>query len=77
MSKKPSDEKRPIVPDPDKKTYIDEEGRKYWLATGYHGRVIKVYGEPWKFRTTLAGVIVQLIILGVVLFAIYRAIFGK
>ncbi|MFT3898091.1 MAG: hypothetical protein QM719_10435 [Thermomonas sp.] len=65
------------IPDPEKKTYIDEHGRKYWLTTGFYGRTIKMYGEPWKFRTTLGDVIAQVLILGLVIFGIYSALFDK
>ena len=77
MSKKSSFGKSLIVPDPAKKTYIDEQGRKYWIATGYYGRAIKMYGEPWKFRTTLWDVVAQIIFFALVAFAFYSAIFGK
>ena len=76
-SKESLDNKPLIVPDPDKKTYIDERGRKYWFTTGYYGRTIKMYGEPWKFRTTLGDVVAQILILGFVALAIYSAFSGK
>ena len=77
MSKKSSYDKSLIVPDPAKKTYIDEQGRKYWFTSGYYGRAIKMYGEPWKFRTTLWEVVAQIVFFGLVAFVIYSAIFGK
>lgn len=77
MSMKPSKEKNLTVPDPGKKTYVDEQGRKYWFATGYYGRSIKMYGDPWKFRVNLGDVIVRIIVFGLMAFAIYGAIFGK
>ena len=66
-----------MVPDPDKTTYIDEHGRKYWIATGYYGRSIKMYGEPWKLRTTLGEVIAQVVVLALAVLAICSAVFGK
>ena len=65
-----------IVPDPNRKTYIDADGQKYWYTTGYYGRPIKMYGEPWRFRTTASDVIVPTIIFGFAAYAIYSAIFG-
>ena len=64
-----------ILPDPTRKTYIDEHGRKYWFGTGYHGRSIKFYGEPWKFRTTVWDIVGQTIVLGLVVLGILDAIF--
>jgi hypothetical protein len=77
VPKKSSSEKLLTVPDPRKKTYIDEQGRKYWFAIGYYGRPIKMYGEPWKFRTTVWEVIVKIIFLGLIALGIYSAIFDK
>jgi hypothetical protein len=74
---KSPDDKPLIVPDPGRKTYIDEHGRKYWYTTGYYGRPIKMYGEPWKFRTTIGDVVVQVLLFGLIAFAIYTVIFGK
>jgi len=77
MSTKPREDKPLIVPDPGKKTYTDDQGRKYWFATGYYGRTIKMYGEPWKFRTTLGDVVALAVIFGLFAFGIYSAIFGR
>jgi hypothetical protein len=77
MPKKTSNDKPFIIPDPSRKTYVDEHGRKYWFATGYYGRSIKMYGEPWKFRTTVWDVIGLTLLLGLFALGIYNTIFGK
>lgn len=58
-----------IESDPSRKTYIDEQGRKYWLGTGYHGRTIKHYGEPFKFPATWVDTIGLPIVLGLIVLA--------
>ena len=70
MPRKSSDDKPLIIPDPNRKTYIDEQGRKYWITTGYYGRPIKMYGEPWKFRTTLVDLIAPILIMGLVIYGV-------
>lgn len=64
-----------IVPDPAKRTNIDEHGQRYWFGTGYHGRSIKFYSEPWKFRTTVWDIVGQAIFLGLVVLGILGTIF--
>lgn len=76
-TEKTSENNSLITSDPNKKTYIDEHGRKYWLTTGYHGRTIRMYGEPWKFRTTLGDIIAQTLVTVIGAFAIYSLLFGK
>src|SRR5690606_35005429 len=75
--KKSLDGKPLIVPDPNRKTCIDEHGRKYWFTTGYYGRTIKMYGEPWKFRTTFGDVVAMVLIIGLMSFGIYSTLLGK
>ena len=77
MSKKSPDEQSLIVPDPSRKTYIDEQGRKYWFGTGYHGRSIKMYGERWRFRTTAGDLIAQIVVFGLIAWALYSTVFGE
>ena len=72
---KPKPPEQLIEPDPDRKTYIDEQGRKYWFGTGYHGRSIKHYGEPWRFRTTAGDIIGPLILVGLMILGVLDLIF--
>jgi len=77
VPKKSSSDKPLTVPDPSRKTYVDEQGRKYWFATGYYGRPIKMYSEPWKFRTTVWEVIVKILFLVLIALGIYNYVFDK